>query len=111
VSEGTKRLALLGSTGSIGCQTLDVVAWHPERFEVVALAARSDSPEFRAQVERHKPALAVVQRAGSNDWAPDGTRLLVGPQALVEAAAAPDVDLVVVATTVIISLEPTIAAL
>ena len=57
-----KRIAILGSTGSIGRQTLDVVAWHPDRFEVVGLAARQDA--------------AAVPRAGgrsSSHALPDST--------------------------------------
>ena len=68
-----KRIAILGSTGSIGRQTLDVVAWHPDRFEVVALAARSDAPLFRQQVEQFKPKLAALTGASHDGWSP--TRL------------------------------------
>lgn len=106
-----KRIAILGSTGSIGRQTLDVVAWHPDRFEVVALAARSDAPLFRQQVEQFKPKLAALTGASRNGWAPDETRLCFGEPSLVEIATAPDVDVVVVATSGTAGLAPTIAAL
>ena len=87
-----KRIAILGSTGSIGRQTLDVVAWHPDRFEVVALAARSDAPLFRQQVEQFKPKLAALTGASQDGWSPDETRLCFGEPSLVEIATAPDVD-------------------
>jgi 1-deoxy-D-xylulose-5-phosphate reductoisomerase len=106
-----KRIAILGSTGSIGRQTLEVVAWHPERFEVVALAARSDAPLFREQVQRFRPKLAALTAANQDGWAPDETRLCLGEPSLVELATAPDVDLVVVATSGTVGLAPTIAAL
>lgn len=110
-----KRIAILGSTGSIGRQTLDVVAWHPDRFEIVALAARSDAALFREQVARFKPKLAALTgldaASATNDWTPDETRLCVGEPSLVELATAPDVDIVVVATSGTAGLAPTIAAL
>ena len=106
-----KRIAILGSTGSIGRQTLDVVAWHPDRFEVVALAARSDAPLFRQQVEQFKPKLAALTGASQDGWSPDETRLCFGEPSLVEIATAPDVDVLVVATSGTAGLAPTIAAL
>src|SRR5215213_5373870 len=106
-----KRIAILGSTGSIGRQTLDVVAWHPDRFEVVALAARSDAPLFRQQVRQFRPKLAALTGASQDGWSPDETRLCFGERSLVEMATAPDVDVVLVATSGTVSLAPTIAAL
>jgi 1-deoxy-D-xylulose-5-phosphate reductoisomerase len=90
------RVAVLGSTGSIGRQALDVLAAHPDRFEVVALATGSDRDEVTAQARR----LGV------------GT-VAVGPtdQALVELSERDDVDLVLVATGGVVSLRPVLAAL
>jgi 1-deoxy-D-xylulose-5-phosphate reductoisomerase len=106
-----RRIALLGSTGSIGRQTLEVLAWHPHRFQAAVLAAGSDSDAFREQVHTWRPRLAVVGQLRDADWLPDGTELLVGPEGLVAAASASDLDLVVVATSGVISLRPTLAAL
>jgi 1-deoxy-D-xylulose-5-phosphate reductoisomerase len=106
-----KRIAILGSTGSIGRQTLEVVAWHPDRFEVVGLAARNDAPLFREQVQTVRPRMAALTAASLDGWAPDETRLCFGEPALVEMATAPDVDVVVVATSGTAGLAPTIAAL
>ena len=106
-----KRIAILGSTGSIGRQALDVVDWHRDRFEVVGLAARADSELFREQVARFRPRLAALTRPGRHDRLFDGTRLCRGPDALVEVATAPDLDLVLVATSGTAGLAPTIAAL
>ncbi len=55
-----KRLAILGSTGSIGESTLDVVARHPGRFEVVALAAGRNHARLAAQCERFAPRYAAM---------------------------------------------------
>jgi 1-deoxy-D-xylulose-5-phosphate reductoisomerase len=106
-----KRIAILGSTGSIGRQTLEVVAWHPERFEVVGLAARNDAPLFREQVQQFKPRLAALTAASRDGWTPDETQLCFGEPSLVEMATAPDIDVVVVATSGTAGLAPTIAAL
>jgi 1-deoxy-D-xylulose-5-phosphate reductoisomerase len=91
------RVAVLGSTGSIGRQALDVLAAHPDRFEVVALAAGRDTATLEEQVARFKPA----RHATGAD----------GLAALTDLATDQNVDFVVVGTTGIISLEPVIAAL
>jgi 1-deoxy-D-xylulose-5-phosphate reductoisomerase len=106
-----KRIAILGSTGSVGRQTLEVIAWHPDRFEVVGLAARKDATLFREQVRTHRPRLAALSGAHTDGWSPDCTKLLLGDASLVDVATAPDVDLVVVATSGTAGLQPTIEAL
>ena len=106
-----KRIAILGSTGSIGRQALEVIEWHPDRFVVVGLAARNDAALFREQVARFRPRLAALSNPGPDGWCPRGTRLRGGSDSLVEVATAPDVDLVLVATSGTAGLAPTIAAL
>ena len=91
------RVAVLGSTGSIGRQTLDVLAAHPDRFELIALAAGRNRVLLDAQAAQHRPRRAVL---AGDEAAP-----------LVEIAAADDVDLVVVATGGLVSLRAVIAAL
>jgi 1-deoxy-D-xylulose-5-phosphate reductoisomerase len=108
---GRKRIAVLGSTGSIGSQALDVASWHPERFEVAAIGARSDAALFRAQVDRFRPRLAALTGPCENGWRPERTSLRLGDDALVAIATAPDIDLVVVATSGTAGLAPTLAAL
>jgi len=93
-----RRVAVLGSTGSIGTQTLDVLGAHPEAFAVVALAAGSNGSLLAEQAERFGVP------AGATALGADG-EMLAG------LAAADDVDLVVVATGGIVSLRPTLAAL
>jgi 1-deoxy-D-xylulose-5-phosphate reductoisomerase len=58
-----KRLAILGSTGSIGANTLDVAARHPDRFEVFALAAGKNVERLVAQCVEHRPRYAVMTNA------------------------------------------------
>ena len=91
-----RGVALLGSTGSIGRQAVEVLAAHPELFRVVALATGSNADALQEQAARLRPAVAAL---GPSD------------AALVELATRDDVDLVVVGTGGIVSLRPVIAAL
>jgi 1-deoxy-D-xylulose-5-phosphate reductoisomerase len=106
-----KRIAVLGCTGSIGSQTLQAVDWHPDQFEIVALAARSDSTAFRELVQRRRPAVAVVADGTVGGWEPPGVRLLQGEAGLAEAATLAEADLVVIGTAGRAGLRPTLAAL
>jgi 1-deoxy-D-xylulose-5-phosphate reductoisomerase len=105
-----KRVAVLGSTGSIGRQTLDVLALHPDAFRVVALAAGSNASLLSEQVARWRPAVVALDVDEPLDL-PAGTTRLHGRDALTAIAARDDVDIVVVATGGIVSLGPVIAAL
>ena len=91
------RVAVLGSTGSIGRQALDVLTAHPDRFDIVALAAGRDTSTLDQQIAAHQPRLTAT--------AVDGV------DALVDIATDPGVDFVLIGTAGIISLKPTIAAL
>jgi 1-deoxy-D-xylulose-5-phosphate reductoisomerase len=108
-------LCVLGSTGSVGRQTLAVVERFPERFRVAALAAGSRVDELAAQVERFRPALAAVAdpAAASALRARLGpgsaTQVLAGPEGL-EAAASHPADVVVAAVVGAAGLHPTLAA-
>jgi 1-deoxy-D-xylulose-5-phosphate reductoisomerase len=100
-------VALLGSTGSIGRQTLEVLSSHPDRFRVRALAAGRDSDAFRAQLAAHPAALGWCAQGR-----PDGleaARWAAG--GLEELATAEGVDLVVVATTGMTALPAVLAAI
>jgi 1-deoxy-D-xylulose-5-phosphate reductoisomerase len=103
-------VAVLGSTGSIGRQTLDVLALHPDAFRVVALAAGTNASVLGEQVARWRPAVVALEAEQRIDL-PPGTARVRGRDALTAIAARDDVDIVVVATGGIVSLEPVIAAL
>lgn len=105
------RLAILGSTGSIGRSTLEVVDAHPDKLSVVALAAGRNAALLRAQAERYHPTLVSLDDDGATDWRPDGIERFVGAVGLCAAATHPDADIVVVATSGHASVEPTLAAL
>jgi 1-deoxy-D-xylulose-5-phosphate reductoisomerase len=89
------RVAVLGSTGSIGTQTLDIVAARPDRYEVAALGAASSVDLLVEQVERFRPPVVAIAdaslAAGLADRVPAGTEVLAGGSALAEAALTAEV--------------------
>ena len=111
------KLTVLGATGSIGVSTLDVVARHPDRFEVVALTGHRQIDLLADQCLCFRPACAVV---GSPDDAGRlekslrdkglRTEVLYGPEALVRVAGLPEVDAVMAAIVGAAGLAPTLAA-
>jgi 1-deoxy-D-xylulose-5-phosphate reductoisomerase len=112
-----QRLAILGSTGSVGSSTLDVVARHPERFEVVGLSAYQRTDTLIEQCRRFKPRRVVLpdaDRAASVRAALIElglrTDVLSGAQALCDLAAADDVDSVMAAIVGAAGLPPCLAA-
>lgn len=109
-----KRIALLGSTGSIGQQTLDVVRSFPEHFRVVALAARSNVTLLAQQVQEFNPSLvACFADTPAVEAAARATfpTVVLGEQGLLEVATHPQADIVVAATSGLMGLEPTLAAI
>lgn len=100
-------IALLGSTGSIGRQTLEVIERHPDRFRMVALAARSQTALLEEQAARFCPDVTVA--AGAPVIA--GKRALPTPAGLVDAVMHPDVDIVVAATSGHEAMRATYAAI
>ncbi|MDP2955342.1 MAG: 1-deoxy-D-xylulose-5-phosphate reductoisomerase [Longimicrobiales bacterium] len=106
------RVAILGATGSIGRSALEVVSRHPDRFEVAALTSHRRVGALAELVARFRPALAVVADEHALLPPADGsTRWARGREAVLEAAAAPGVDVVVNALVGAAGLEPTLLAL
>ena len=111
-----KRLAILGSTGSIGTHTLDVVASHPDQFEVTALAAGNNVDLLEQQVRRFHPRfVALVGEAAARKLArrlgAAGVEVAWGTDALCRAGADTGADMVVSAIVGAAGLVPTMAAL
>src|SRR2546423_7374089 len=109
-----KNIALLGSTGSIGQQTLDVVRRFPEHFRIVALAARSNVSLLEQQVREFEPSLvACFADTPSAEAAARAAfpSVVLGEQGLLEVATHPQADIVVAATSGLMGLEPTLAAI
>ncbi|MFM7024530.1 MAG: 1-deoxy-D-xylulose-5-phosphate reductoisomerase [Limnohabitans sp.] len=114
---GKMRLTVLGSTGSIGTSTLDVIARHPDRFEVHALTASRQVDVLFEQCVRFRPRFAVMvqpdhARALAEKIAAHGlaTQVLAGFEALDEVSCDPDVDAVMAAIVGAAGLSPCLAA-
>ena len=92
-----RTVSLLGSTGSVGTQALDVIRTEPERFRVHALAAQRSVEELLAQAAAFGPALVVIGDPGRyaevRDGVPAGTEVMVGEEGMVAAARSADVVL------------------
>lgn len=109
---GARGIAVLGSTGSIGKTTLEVIEGFRQRFRVVALTAHRNGEELLAQAVRHGAELIVLSDGDARAAAtPAGTRLARGMEGVLEAATHPDVEIVVNALVGAAGLEPTLAAL
>ena len=111
-----QRLGILGSTGSIGAQTLDVVRLFPDRFDVRALTAGSNAELLIAQAREFSPECVVIGDARRRKQVeealrPLGVRVLTGKEGLCEAAALDAVDTVVAALVGFAGLESVLAAL
>ena len=110
----SKTISILGATGSIGRQTLDVA--EQLGLTVAALTANSNAERLEDQVRRFRPRLAVLtDEAAAKDLAvrlaDTGTKVLGGPEALTEAAVCPEADTVVTAVVGMVGLKPTLAAI
>ncbi|HEY7941773.1 MAG TPA: 1-deoxy-D-xylulose-5-phosphate reductoisomerase [Candidatus Limnocylindrales bacterium] len=101
---------MLGSTGSIGRQALEVLEALPDRFEVVALAGRRDAATLAAQAVRFHPRVVATGEGRSIDL-PSGVHREQAPDPLLALATRDDVDMVIVATGGLVSLPATLAAL
>ena len=112
-----KHIAILGSTGSIGVNTLDVIRAHPDRFKVAALTAGKQIDRLAQQCVEFKPAIAVVADADGAARLKKllldqkiNTQVLYGPQALVSAVTDSGCDTVMAAIVGAAGLVPTLAA-
>jgi len=112
-----QHIAILGSTGSIGTSTLDVVARHPDRFKIVALTANSKIELLFRQCREFKPRYAVMLDESSAkelrrlvNEAGLSTEVLAGMAALEQIVALPEVDAVMAAIVGAAGLRPTLAA-
>ena len=115
-TESMKKIVILGSTGSIGINTLDIISRFPERFQVVGLVAGSNVEKLKEQVKIFKPSLvSLIDRTGavalSKELSQTGIAILSGREGAIEAACLPEADLVVSAMVGSAGLLPTLAAI
>ena len=112
-----RRVTVLGSSGSIGVSTLDVLARHPAQFELFAISGNRSVDTLFEQCQQHRPRYAVMADPDCADTlasrlvaAGSETAVLAGPEGLVEIAEHPEVDVVMAAIVGATGLEPTLAA-
>ncbi|MCD8395493.1 MAG: 1-deoxy-D-xylulose-5-phosphate reductoisomerase [Bacteroidales bacterium] len=111
-----KNIAILGSTGSIGTQTLDIVSQYPERFRAAVLVAGSKVDTLIQQAIKYRPNKAIIANS-TNYWKladalrPLGIETASGAEAVEEAMELPEVDTVVTATVGYSGLAPTLRAI
>ncbi len=110
-----KNISILGSTGSIGCNTLDVIALFPERFRVSGLSACENIDKLEAQIRRFRPSVVSLnsERAAKalKDRCGDlGVDVVSGVEGLIRVATLPETDLVVSAVSGSAGLIPTLSA-
>lgn len=111
-----KRIALLGSTGSIGTQTLDIVREHPDRYEVYALTACNNAERLVAQALEFKPEVVVIANETHYDKVREALsgeliKVYAGAEALCDVVQMTQVDVVVTAMVGFSGLRPTLAAI
>lgn len=110
-----KKIAILGSTGSIGTQTLDVIRANPDKFSVAAVAANENDALLEEQIEEFRPSIAVLAdeaaaRRLKRRYIGD-TEVLAGKEGIMAAAALNECDTVVTSMVGFSGLEPTVAAI
>jgi 1-deoxy-D-xylulose-5-phosphate reductoisomerase len=110
MSNALINVAVLGSTGSVGRQTLDVIALMADRFRVVALAAGTNQRLLAEQVRQFRPRFVALDVPVGEDAEFPGT-ISTGAAGLMAAATHPDADIVVVATSGHAAIDPTFAAI
>ncbi len=116
MTEKRRNIAVLGSTGSIGRQTLDIIAEYPQLFNAWLLVARSSADLLIAQARQFRPHMVIIADVQYYDYVRDaladtGIEVETGSAAIAQAVTAPEIDTVVTAMVGYSGLESTIAAI
>ena len=116
MTEKRRNIAVLGSTGSIGRQTLDIIAEYPQLFNAWLLVARSSADLLIAQARQFRPHMVIIADVQYYDYVRDaladtGIEVATGSAAIAQAVTAPEIDTVVTAMVGYSGLESTIAAI
>lgn len=111
-----RKLAVLGSTGSVGTQTLEVVELYPDHFSITVLSAGKNAELLIQQALKFNPAAVVVCDKGAFEKVKDALKgkdieVLYGEDALIEAVKRDDIDIVLTAVVGAVGLKPTVAAI
>ena len=110
MSEGKRQLTILGSTGSVGLQALDVVRAHPDRFEIVGLSAARAAEVLRQQAEEFAPQYVALENGDPTHLEGLSAEVLAGPGSAATLAEAP-ADVVLNAIVGFAGLAATVKAL
>jgi 1-deoxy-D-xylulose-5-phosphate reductoisomerase len=110
-----KNISILGSTGSIGCNTLDIVALFPERFRVLGLSACENIDRLEGQIRRFRPEMVSLNSGKAANVLKErcgdlGVEILSGVEGLIRVSTMPEVDIVVSAIAGSAGLIPTLSA-
>jgi len=115
LSKVPQNLVILGSTGSIGRQALEVVDRHPDKYKVLALAAKDELELLNEQVKKYQPRAVALGDPENyrqfKDMVGDKLQLSCGVEGMCELASLDDVDTVLVALSGAVGIEPTLAAI
>ena len=106
-----RSVLLLGCTGSIGTQTVDVIRLHADRFSVLGLSCRNDVETLYRQANELKPRFVAAEAPLEKSRLPEGTELFTGPNAAQRLAQAADADVTVLAISGYAALKPLLAAI
>ena len=112
-----KKIVILGSTGSIGTNALDVISKHPDKFDVLGLAAGANVEKLAQQIEQFHPRFVVVREKSTAEALKNhtpflnDTKIIWGEEGFIELATLPEADLVLSAVVGAAGLKPTYAAL
>lgn len=111
-----RKIAVLGSTGSIGTQTLDVISQHPQRFEAYALVANNQVEKLIEQARQFKPEIVVIANSEKYELLKDALsdlpiKIYVGSDAIEQVVQDSEIDIVLTAMVGFSGLQPTIAAI
>ena len=110
-----KNIAILGSTGSIGTQALDIVRMYPEKFKVVGIAAKSNAELLLKQINEFKPVLASIEDEKAynqiKDQVPENTCLICGKEGLTQIAQMNEAEVLLVAVVGVAGLPAVVSGL
>lgn len=110
-----KNVVILGSTGSIGLQTLDVIEKHADSFNLLGIAAKNEVSVLAQQIQRYHPAVAAVGDSSAyqelRSRTTEDCKILSGLEGLCEISSWPEADIVVIAVSGAIGIKPTLSVL
>ncbi|MDP3388270.1 MAG: 1-deoxy-D-xylulose-5-phosphate reductoisomerase [Eubacteriales bacterium] len=110
-----KNISIIGSTGSIGTQTLNIVRLNPDKLKVLAISGNSNIDLLEKQILEFNPKICAVMSSENaarlKARIPSSTRIISGMQGLLESVCLPEIDIVVTAISGMIGLQPTLEAI